>query len=75
MKEGKLSYNYENDRYGIINSSDLWANEGLHCGESFHVLVDDKWMVDRIEMDRSGTWYLVNSKLEGNKLEGLKIKY
>lgn len=75
MKEGKLSYNYENDRYGIINSLDLWDNEGLHCGESFHVLLNDEWIADRIEMDRSGTWYLVNSKLEGNKLEGLKIKY
>lgn len=75
MKEGKLSYNYENDRYGIINNSDLWAVDGLHCGDTFAVLVNDEWLKDRIEMDRSGTWYLVNSKLESIQLEGIKVKY
>lgn len=75
MKEGKLSYNYENDRYGIINSSDLWAIDGLHCGDTFAIFINDEWVEDRIEMDINSTWYLVNSKLESNQLEGIKVKY
>lgn len=44
----KLSYNFENDRYGILEH-DLWINEGLHCGEGVEVYVNDKWVEDRIE--------------------------
>lgn len=32
MIQGALEYNESNDRYGIIDLMDLWANEGLHCG-------------------------------------------
>ncbi|WP_185750647.1 DUF5348 domain-containing protein [Clostridium sp. KNHs214] len=42
-KIGKLSYNYGNDRFGIIDSMDLWADDGIHCGECLEILVNDKW--------------------------------
>ncbi|MFQ9249288.1 MAG: DUF5348 domain-containing protein [Clostridium paraputrificum] len=74
-KSGYLGYNFENDRFGILDSSDLWINEGLHCGESMYVYINDEWIPDRLEMYRNGTWYLVETKLEGDKLEGLKVKF
>lgn len=43
----KLGYNFENDRYGILEN-DLWINKGLHCGEGIEVYVNDKWVEDRI---------------------------
>lgn len=46
---GRLGYNYKNDRYGLL-VSDLWENDGFHCGETLEVLVDDKWVATRIEM-------------------------
>lgn len=72
MKEGRLGYNYKNDRYGILNF-DLWEDDGLHCGETFEVYLNGEWVQDRIEM--SGTqWYLVYSNLKGADLEGIKVK-
>lgn len=35
----RLGYNYENDRYGILEY-DLWVKEGLHCGECFEVMMN-----------------------------------
>ena len=43
MIEGRLSYNCNNDRYGLL-VSDLWEYEGFHCGDSLEVKVDDKWI-------------------------------
>ena len=40
MREGRLGYNCENDRYGLL-SMDLWIDTGFHCGECLEVLVDD----------------------------------
>lgn len=74
MKTGFLGYNYDNDRYGILNKMDLWEDDGLHCGECFEVFIDSKWVSDRIEMKFDKTWYLVETKLEGNQLEGLKVR-
>lgn len=51
MMKGRLGYNDANDRYGIL-VTDLWENDGLHCGEGVEVFVDDKWIVSRMEM----TW-------------------
>ena len=41
MREGRLGYNCENDRYGLL-SMDLWIDTGFHCGEYMEVLVDDQ---------------------------------
>ncbi|HBJ2623691.1 hypothetical protein FDB24_16710 [Clostridium botulinum] len=74
-KTGILGYNYDNDRYGILNSMDLWETEGLNCGEGLEIFINGKWVSDRLEMTCDKKWYLVESKLQGNQLEGLKIKY
>lgn len=73
-KIGWLGYNYENERFGILDKMDLWADSGLHCGECFEVLINGEWIPDRIEMKRDNVWYLVENKLEGSELEGLKVR-
>lgn len=73
---GKIEFNYENNRYGIINNMDLWENEGLHCGSSIEVFINGEWVKDRIEMRRNNNkdeYYLINSKL--TELAGIKVKY
>ena len=50
MREGRLEYNYENGRYGLL-SMDLWIDTGFHCGECMEVLVDDQWVLTRMEMN------------------------
>lgn len=72
---GRLGYNEELDRYGIL-ISDLWENEGLHCGDSIEVLINNEWIKDRIEYDNKiKKWYLFNSKLVGEELEFLKVRF
>lgn len=63
MVKGRLGYNSDNDRYGIL-VNDLWEDDGLHCGETFGVLIDAEWVADRIEFDNE--WYLVYSKFRGS---------
>lgn len=73
---GKISFNYENNRYGILNSMNLWYNDGLHCGECLEVFINGEWIKDRIEMrwnSENNEYYLVNTKI--TELEGLKVKY
>ena len=41
MREGRLGYNGENGRYGLL-SMDLWIDTGFHCGECMEVLVDNQ---------------------------------
>ena len=57
MREGRLGYNGENGRYGLL-SMDLWIDTGFHCGECMEVLVDDKWVNTRMEMNPAREWYL-----------------
>lgn len=72
---GKLGYNKQNDRFGIL-IDDLWVDDGLHCGECFEIFVDGEWSVDRIEFSsKSNEWYLVYSKLSGYDLERLKVRF
>jgi hypothetical protein len=73
-KTGILSYNYDNERYGILNAMDLWEDDGLHCGECFEVFINNEWVADRVEMSK-WEWYLVYSKLSGSQLEGLKVRF
>lgn len=63
--EGRLGYNIENDRYGLL-VSDLWENTGFHCGESLEVLVDNEWFVTRMEMSSDRKWYLVDTPFCGD---------
>ena len=65
MKQGRLGYNSSNDRYGLL-SSDLWIYTGFHCGEGLEVLVDDKWIRTRMEMNSAREWYLVGTPYCGD---------
>ena len=63
--EGRLGYNSENGRYGLL-VSDLWEHIGFHCGECLEVKVDDKWVRTRMEMDIDRNWYLVDTPYTGD---------
>ena len=65
MIEGRLGYNSENGRYGLL-VSDLWEHTGFHCGECLEVKVDDKWVKTRMEMDIDRNWYLVDTPYTGD---------
>lgn len=71
--EGRLGYNYQTDRYGLL-ISDLWAHTGLHCGEPLEILIDDKWTPTRMEMASGGIWYLVGTNYRGNELEYVRAR-
>lgn len=70
---GKLRYNPENGRYGLL-VSDMWENDGFHCGESLQVKVDDHWVDTTMEMtceDGQDTWHLTGTEYRGETLEFL----
>ena len=65
---GRLGYNSQNDRYGLL-VSDLWENDGFHCGECLEVLVDDEWVETSMEMaweEDGNKWYLVGTPYKGD---------
>lgn len=65
---GRLGYNSENDRYGLL-VSDLWEHTGFHCGECLEVQVEDKWVETAMEMSweqGGGKWYLVGTQYKGD---------
>lgn len=70
---GRLGYNYMNDRYGLL-VSDLWENDGFHCGDTLEVELDGEWVVTRIEMTSSKEWYLVGTPYRGTNLEYVKAR-
>jgi hypothetical protein len=75
-KTGRLSYNYNESRMGILDRMDTWAESGLHSGECFEVFFEGNWVAERIEYDSSAKeWYLAYSRLTGAELEGLKVRY
>lgn len=65
MMVGRLGYNSENGRYGLL-VSDLWEDTGFHCGEYLEVMVDDKWVATRMEMSVRQEWYLADTPYYGN---------
>ena len=65
MIQGRLGFNHENGRYGLL-ISDLWEHEGFHCGEPLEVIVDEKWVSTRMEMNMSNEWYLVGTPYSGD---------
>ena len=74
--EGRLGYNAENDRYGLL-VSDLWECDGFHCGERLQIWVEDEWIDTSMEMDwfaGKGVWYLTETSLKGGMLEGVRVR-
>ena len=65
MMIGRLGYNGRNERYGLL-VSDLWENDGFHCGEGLDVIVDDVWVSTRMEMGVDNKWYLVGTPYYGD---------
>lgn len=60
MVVGRLSYNHENGRYGLIKGG-LWEHYGFHCGETFEVDVNGEWVWTRMEIHVTGVWFLVGT--------------
>jgi len=67
--KGKLFYNCYNDRIGVTNDDEIIDN-GLHCGQTIEVKINDEWIQTRIEMAED--WYLVGIK-GLDSLEGLEV--
>lgn len=70
MREGKLEYDKEIDRFKI-------DGYGLHCGERIEILLNESWIETRVEVDWSkgdykDRWYLVG--LKGLEFEGIKAR-
>ena len=74
MTTGRMGYNSNNDRYGLL-VMDLWEIEGFHCGQTLEVWdsENEKWIPTRMEMRNDG-WYLVGTPYSGTALEGLKVR-
>lgn len=69
--EGRLGYNADNDRYGLL-ISDLWEHSGFHCGECLQVQINGEWIDTSFEMSWKngyGEWYLTETKLRGDDIE------
>lgn len=69
MNEGRLCYNAENQRYGLIIHGE-WLIDGFHCGDTLEISIDGKWQPTRIEFGED--WYLVG--FEGVVLYDLKAR-
>jgi len=69
-KEGILVYDFQQERIDIRFGLEEYYG-GLHCGECFDVLVNDRWEPTRIE--KGEDWYLVG--IDRNiGLQGLKVR-
>ena len=61
MKQGALIFDERSDRYDIrFDLADYYG--GLHCGETFDVMVGGRWKPTRIEMAEG--WYLVGVRAD-----------
>ena len=69
MKQGTLIFDEQADHYDIrFDLADYYG--GLHCGETFDVLVGGRWRPTRMEMAEN--WYLVG--IRTNDLSGLRVR-
>lgn len=69
MKNGTLFYDADTKRMDIC-FEDGSTFGGLHCGTTFDVLIDGRWVPTRIEM--SDQWYLIGVKQECSP--GLRVR-
>ena len=69
MKQGALIFDERSDRYDIrFDLADYYG--GLHCGETFDVMVGGRWKPTRIEY--GDNWYLVG--IRADDLSGLRVR-
>jgi hypothetical protein len=69
MKTGALIYDEQKCRLDIrFGSADYYG--GLHCGETFEVMIDGEWIPTRIEKTRD--WFLVGINVK--VLPGLRVR-
>ncbi|MCR5691102.1 MAG: ParB/RepB/Spo0J family partition protein [Eubacterium sp.] len=69
---GILSYNAENDRYGIKMGNE-WINTGFHCGDRLRAFINGCWVDTRMEYSLEKEWYLVGTEFIGN-LENIIVR-
>lgn len=69
MRIGVLTVDKESGRMDIRFGLEEYYG-GLHCGECMDVLIEDKWIPTRIEMDDG--WYLVG--IHTDQLVGLTVR-
>lgn len=68
-KKGNLIFDSKRECMDIRFDLDEYYG-GLHCGECMEVLVGNKWVPTRIEMNND--WYLVD--IQTDKLVGLTVR-
>ena len=69
MKQGSLVFDEYSGRYDIrFDLEDYYG--GLHCGETFEVMVNGTWQPTRIEYGEN--WYLIGIRV--NDLSGLRVR-
>lgn len=68
-KKGNLIYDSKRECMDIRFDLDDYYG-GLHCGECLEVLLGNKWISTRIEMNSD--WYLVG--VQTDKLVGLTVR-
>ena len=69
MRQGALIYDDNQDRIDIrFSLTDYYG--GLHCGETFDVLIDGKWIATRIE--KAADWFLIGIRTKS--LLGLQVR-
>ena len=68
-RQGTLIYDEESGRYDIRFSLERYYG-GLHCGETYDVMVGGRWNPSRIEY--GANWYLVG--IRADDLSGLRVR-
>lgn len=69
MKQGSLIFDENTGRFDIRFDVNKYYG-GLHCGETFEVMVAGKWVPTRIE--RGKHWYLEGVRTD--RLDGLRVR-
>lgn len=69
MKTGILIYDSYADRCDIRFGLEEYYG-GLHCGNTFEVLIEDRWIPSRIE--KAEEWYLIGIKTKD--IQGLQVR-
>ncbi len=70
--EGILNYDGKQERYMITfdNRRPIW----LHCGDCFDVFSSGQWIGTSIEATPQGKWYLTDTQIRPNSMDGLRVR-